>query len=62
MFVLQMKYKCFLTIYSFCKKKKKKLIIKKYLLKLRCVHNNLVLKVLEPPNLWYSVKLALPKT
>ena len=23
MFVLKMKYKCFLTIYSFCKKKKK---------------------------------------
>ena len=32
MFVLQMKYKCFLTIYSFCKKKnKKKFDHKKYI-------------------------------
>ena len=51
MFVLQIKYKSFLNIYSFCKKTF--LIIKIYLLKLRCELHNLVLKVSEPPNLWY---------
>ena len=33
MFVLQKKYKCFLTIYSFCKKKKKKIDHKKIFVK-----------------------------
>ena len=54
MFVLQIKYKSFLNIYSFCKKKfldHKKI----NLLKLRCELNNLVLKVSEGPNLWYSL-------
>ena len=44
MFVLQIKYKSFLNIYSFCKKfffDHKKM----YLLKLPCELNNLVLKV-----------------
>ena len=60
MFVLQTKYKSFLNIYSFCKKKKKikkkkNLIIKIYLLKLRCELNNLVRKVSGAANLWYSL-------
>ena len=45
MSVLQIKYKYFLNIYSFCKKSF--LIIKKYLLKLCCELNNLVLNVPE---------------
>ena len=49
MFVLQIKYKFFLNIYSFCKKKFF-LIRKINLLKLRCELNNLVLKVSESPN------------
>ena len=55
MFVLQTIYKSFLHIYSYCKKKKY-LIIKNIfnLLKLRCEVNNMVLKVLEAPNLWSS--------
>ena len=53
MFVLQIKYKSFLTyIYS---AKKLSLLIKKILSKLRCELNNLVLKVSEAPNLWYSL-------
>ena len=48
MFVLQIKYKSFLNIYSFCKKSF--LIIKKFLLKLRCELNNLVLNVPETDN------------
>ena len=53
MFVLQTKYKSFLKIYSFCKKN----IFdhKKCLLEIRCELDNLVLKVLEAPNLWYSL-------
>ena len=54
MFVLQIKYKSFLNIYSFCKKKcfdHKKM----YLLKIRFGLNSLVLKVSEAPNLWYSL-------
>ena len=53
MFVLQIKYKSFLNICSFCKKKFFDHRNKLYLLKLRCELNNLVLKVLEAPNLWY---------
>ena len=48
MSVLQIKYKSFLNIYSFCKKSF--LIIKKFLLKLRCELNNLVLNVPEADN------------
>ena len=48
-------------IYSFCKKKKKKLI-KIYLSKFRCDFNNLVFKVSEAANLWYSLKKLFQKT
>ena len=42
--------------YSFCKKKKKKFDHKNiYLLKVCGELNNLVLKVSEAPNMWYSV-------
>ena len=54
MFVLQIKYKSFLNIYSFCTKKFF-LIIKNISVKLRCKLSNLVLKVLEAPNLCYSL-------
>ena len=57
--VLQIKCKSFLNIYSFCKKKKKetekKMIMKNTFLKLRCELNNLVLRVSEAANLWYSL-------
>ena len=54
MFVLQTKCQSFLNVCSFSKKKF--FLIKKiYLLKLRCELNNLVRKVLEPANLWYSL-------
>ena len=60
MFVSQIKYKSFLNIYihsakkikSNQKKKKKKKIFDH---KLRGELNNLVLKVSEAPNLWYSL-------
>ena len=53
MFVLQTKYKSFLNIYSFCKKN---FLIKKiYLLKLHRELSNLVRKVSEAANLWYSL-------
>ena len=54
MFVLQIKYKSFLNMYSFCKKDffwSEKI----YFLKFRCELNNLVLKVSEAPILWYSL-------
>ena len=47
-----MKCKSFLNIYSFCKKNL--LIIKIYSLKLLGKLSNLVLKVLEAPNKWYT--------
>ena len=50
MFVLQIKYKSFSNIYSFCKKKCWSQNI--YLLKLRCELSNPVFKVLEAANLW----------
>ena len=53
MFVLQIKYKSFSNIYSFCKKRF--FDHKKYLLKLCCELNNLVFKVSEAANLWYSL-------
>ena len=53
MSVLQIKYKSFLNIYSFCKKKVFDQEISS--LKLVCELNNLVLKVLEAANLWYSL-------
>ena len=37
------------------KKNNKFLIIKIYLLKLRCELNNLVLKILEAADVWYSL-------
>ena len=49
MFVLQIKYKSFLNIYSFCKKNF--LRIKNIFVKTRCELNNLVLKVSEAANL-----------
>ena len=54
MFALKIKYKSFLNICSFCKKyffDHKKI----YLLKFRSELNNLVLKVSEAANLWYSL-------
>ena len=48
------KIKIFLK-YIFILQKNFFLIIKIYLLKLRCELNNLVLKVLEAANLWYSL-------
>ena len=53
MFMLLIKYKSFVNIYSFCKKNY--FGHKKYLLKLRCELNNLFLRVLEIANLWYSL-------
>ena len=53
MFMLLIKYKSFVNIYSFCKKNY--FGYKKYLLKLRCELNNLFLRVLEIANLWYSL-------
>ena len=54
MIVLQNKIKIFFK-YIFILQTKKKLIIKIYLLKYCCELNNLVLKVLEAANLWYSL-------
>ena len=59
MFVLLIKYKSFLNIYSFCKKNYFE--HKKYLLKLRCELNNLFLRVSETANLWYSLNQLFPK-
>ena len=53
MFMLLIKYKSFVNIYSFCKKNY--FGHKKYLLKLRCELNNLFLRVSETANLWYSL-------
>ena len=53
MFMLLIKYKSFVNIYSFCKKNY--FDHKKYLLKLRCELNNLFLRVSETANLWYSL-------
>ena len=53
MFMLLIKYKSFVNIYSFYKKNY--FGHKKYLLKLRCELNNLFLRVLEIANLWYSL-------
>ena len=52
--LLQIKYKSFSNIYSFCKKKKF-FDHKKKSLKLRCELNNLVLKFSEASNMWYSL-------
>ena len=63
MFVLQIKYKSFLNIYSFCKNifLIKLLFVKTYVLKLCCELSNLVLKVAEAVNLWYSLNELLEK-
>ena len=54
MFVLQIKYRSFLKIYSFSKKKKND--HKKYICEeLRCELNNPVFRVSEVANLWYSL-------
>ena len=56
MFVLQIKYKSFVNIYSSCKKNF--FDHKKYI----CGElNNLLLKVSEAPNLWYSINQLFPK-
>ena len=51
-FVLQIRYKSFLNLYSFCQKNF--LIIKNIFVTI--LLRNLVLKVSEAPNLWYSLK------
>ena len=59
MFVLQIKYRSFLKIYSFSKKKKKN-DHKKYICEeLRCELNNPVFRVSEVANLWYSLSWLL---
>ena len=55
MFVLQIEYKSFLNTYSFCKKKKKKIMIKNLFVKISFELNNLVLKVLGAVNLLHSL-------
>ena len=60
MFALQMKYKSFLKIYSFCKKCFLFIIKNIFVIKHRCELNKLVLKVSEVLSLWYSLNQLFP--
>ena len=60
MFALQMKYKSFLNLYSFCKKFFFFIIKNIFVIKHRCELNKLVLKVSEVLSLWYSLNQLFP--